>query len=82
MMKRITICFFMSNETVIFKDGKGINREATYLGTNLSDGILKHKIQTRKNTEFLVDGILFFSLDAPEQPFHTLQNNTQWIFQN
>ena len=36
--------FFMTNETVIFKDGKGINREVTYLGPNLSDGILKHKI--------------------------------------
>ena len=37
---------FMSNETVIFKDGKGINWEVTYLGPNLSDGILKHKIRT------------------------------------
>ena len=35
---------FMTNETVIFKDGKGINREVTYLGPHLSDGILKHKI--------------------------------------
>jgi hypothetical protein len=35
---------FMSNETVIFKNSKGINREVTYLGPNLSDGILKHKI--------------------------------------
>ncbi len=34
----------MSNETVIFKDGKGVNWEVTYLGPNLSDGILKHKI--------------------------------------
>ncbi len=32
---------FMSNETVIFKNGKGINWEVTYLGPNLSDGILK-----------------------------------------
>ncbi len=35
---------FMSNEMVIFKDGKGINQEGTYLGSILSDGILKHKI--------------------------------------
>jgi hypothetical protein len=35
---------FMVNETVIFKDGKGINWEATYLSPILSDGILKHKI--------------------------------------
>jgi hypothetical protein len=26
---------FMSNETVIFKNGKGINREVTYLGPTL-----------------------------------------------
>jgi hypothetical protein len=54
----------MSNQTVIFKDGKGINQEVTYLGPNLSDGILKHKIRTRNDTEFLVDGILLSSLDA------------------
>ncbi len=58
---------FMSNETVIFKDGKGINREVTYLGpTNSSDEILKHKIRTRNNTEFLVDGILLSSIDVPD----------------
>jgi hypothetical protein len=57
---------FMSNETVIFKDGKGINREVTYLGPNLSDGILKHKIGTQNNTEFLVDGILLSSIDVPD----------------
>jgi hypothetical protein len=57
---------FMSNETVIFKDGKGINREVTYLAPILSDGILKHKIQTRNNTEFLVDGILLSSIYVPD----------------
>ena len=30
---------FMTNETINFKDGKGINREVTYLGPNLSNGI-------------------------------------------
>jgi hypothetical protein len=57
---------FMYNETVIFKDGNGINQEVTYLGPNLSDEILKHKIRTRNDTEFLVDGILLSSLDAPD----------------
>jgi hypothetical protein len=57
---------FMTNETVIFKDGKGINREVTYLGPNLSDGILKHKIRTRNNSEFLVDGVLLSSMDIPD----------------
>jgi hypothetical protein len=36
---------FMINETVLFKDGKGITQEVTYLGPTLSDGILKHKIK-------------------------------------
>jgi hypothetical protein len=30
---------FKTNETINFKDGKGINREVTYLGPNLSNGI-------------------------------------------
>ena len=57
---------FMTNETINFKDGKGINREVTYLGPNLSDGILKHKIRTRNGSEFLVDGILLSSLNIPD----------------
>ena len=57
---------FMSNETVIFKNCQGINQEFTYLGHNLSHEILKHKIQTRNDTEFLVDGILLSSLNAPD----------------
>jgi hypothetical protein len=57
---------FMSNEKVIFKDGKGINWEVTYLGPNLSDGILKHKIRTQNNTEFLVDGILLSSINMSD----------------
>jgi hypothetical protein len=59
MMTWISRCF-------IFKDGKGINQEVNNLGSNLSDGILKHKIQTTNDTEFLVDGILLSSLDAPD----------------
>ncbi len=57
---------FMTNETVIFKDGKGINREVLYLGPIYSDGILKHKIRTHNDAEFLVDGILLSSLDTPD----------------
>ena len=48
------------------RTGKGINREVTYLAPILSDGILKHKIQTRNNTEFLVDGILLSSIYVPD----------------
>ena len=54
---------FMVNETVLFKDGKGINREVTYLGPQSIDGVLKHNIRTQNNSEFLVDGVLLSSLD-------------------
>jgi hypothetical protein len=56
----------MVNETIIFKDGKEINREVTYLEPILSDGILKHKIRTCNITDFLVGGILLSSLDIPD----------------
>jgi hypothetical protein len=64
--KDVINMLFMCNEMVIFKDGKGINREVTYLGPILSDGILKHKIRTQNDTEFLVDGILLSSIDVPD----------------
>ena len=57
---------FMTNETVIFKDGKGINREVLYLGPISSNGVLKHKIWTHNDAKFLVDGILLSSLDTPD----------------
>ncbi len=37
---------FMLNETILFKDRKGITREVAYLGPNLSEGVLKHRIRT------------------------------------
>jgi hypothetical protein len=57
---------FMLNETILFKDGKGITREVTYLGPNLSERVLKHRIRTRHVTKFLVDGVFLCSLDAPD----------------
>jgi hypothetical protein len=33
---------FMINETILFKDGKGIAREVTYLGPDSTNGTLKH----------------------------------------
>ena len=56
----------LSNETIIFKDGKGINREVTYLGPTVSGGVLKHKIRTRSDNELLVDSILLSPIDAPD----------------
>jgi hypothetical protein len=57
---------FMTNETVLFKDGQGNNREVTYLGPIHLDGTLKHKIWARNDTEFAVDGILLSSLNKPD----------------
>jgi hypothetical protein len=57
---------FMIHETVLFKDGKGITQVVIYLGSNLSDRVLKHKIRTQNDTEFLVDGILLSSFDTPD----------------
>jgi hypothetical protein len=34
---------FMLNESIIFKDGKGVNRQVTYLGPHILDTVLKHK---------------------------------------
>jgi hypothetical protein len=73
----------MSNETVIFKDGKGINWEVTYPGPILSDGILKHKIRMQNNTEFLVDGFFYLLLIFQIlQRFRLLQSNLILIFQS
>ncbi len=57
---------FMLNETILFKDRKGITREVTYLGPNLSEGVLKHRIRTQHDTKCIVDGVLLCSLDAPD----------------
>ncbi len=35
---------FMLNETIVFKDGKGLTCQVTYLGPHILDKVLKHKI--------------------------------------
>ncbi len=55
---------FMLNKTIFFKDGKRITREVTYIGPSLSEGVLKHRIRTRHDTKFLIDGVFLSSLDA------------------
>ncbi len=57
---------FMLNETILFKVGKGITREVTYIGSNLSEEDLKHRIRTQHDAKFLVDGVLLYSVDAPD----------------
>jgi hypothetical protein len=55
-----TNTLFMINETVLFKDGKGITREVTYLGSDSSSGTLKHRIKHIKIPNFLLTA--FFSV--------------------
>ncbi len=71
---------FMTNETVIFKDGKGINREVTFLGPHLSDGILKHKfeLETTLNS-WLTEFYFLLWISQTLQLFHSHQNNTRLI---
>ncbi len=67
---------FMLNETILFKDGKGITCKVTYLGPESSDGILKHKIRSHNDTEFLVEGILLshlYALDISSVPISVEQ---------
>ena len=55
----------MLNETIVFKDGKGLTRQVTYLGPHILDKVLKHKIRTQNDTEFFVDAILLLPLNVP-----------------
>jgi hypothetical protein len=57
---------FMFNETIVFKDGKGLTRQVTYLGPHILDKVLKHKIRTQNDTDFLVDAILLSLLNAQD----------------
>jgi hypothetical protein len=53
-------------ENVILKYCKGITWEVTYLGPHYSSEILQHKVWTRNGHDFLVDGALLSSMDAPD----------------
>jgi hypothetical protein len=57
---------FMHNENVILKDCKGITQEVTYLSPHYSGEILQHKVWIRNGHDFLVDGALLSSMDAPD----------------
>ena len=41
---------FMLNDTILFRYGKGITREVTYLGPNLSEGVLSLETQDQDST--------------------------------
>ncbi len=74
---------FMLHENVILKDGKGITQEVMYLGPQFSDEILQHKVCNKNGHEFLVDGTLISSMNAPDIStalFRYLLNNMQMNF--
>jgi hypothetical protein len=57
---------FMLNESIIFKDGKGITCQVNYLGPHIVDKVLKHKICTEDDTYLFVDAILLSSINASD----------------
>jgi hypothetical protein len=57
---------FMLNESIILKDGKGVNRQVTYLRPHILDTVLKHKILTQNDAEFFINAILLSPLNAPD----------------
>jgi hypothetical protein len=57
---------FMLNENIILIDCEGITSEFTYLGPQYSGEILQHKVWTRNKHNFLFDGVLLSSMDAPD----------------
>jgi hypothetical protein len=48
------------------KDAKGTTSEVTYLGSQLLDKVLLHKVRNKNGHKFLVDGNLLSSMDTPD----------------
>ncbi len=69
---------FMLNESIIFKDGNGVNRQVTYLGPHILDTVWKHKIWTLNDTEFFVNAILLSPLNAPDISTIPATINNMW----
>jgi hypothetical protein len=57
---------FMLHESILLKDAKGTTSEVTYLGSQLLDKVLLHKVRNTNGHEFLVDGNLLSSMDTPD----------------
>ena len=57
---------FMTNESVIFKDGQGISEDALYIGPVEHDDTIQHKIERADGTEYLVDGAHLSPIDEPD----------------
>ncbi len=56
----------MLHESILLKDAKGTTSEVTYLGSQLLDKVLLHKVRNTNGHEFLVDGNLLSSMDTPD----------------
>ena len=57
---------FMLHESILLKDTKGTTSIITYLGSQLLDKVLLHKVRNKNGHEFLVDGNLLSSMDTPD----------------
>jgi hypothetical protein len=57
---------FMLHESILFKDVKGTTSEVTYLGSQLLDEVLLHKVRNKNGHKFLVDGKLLSSMDTTD----------------
>ncbi len=57
---------FMLHESILLKDATGSTSEVTYLGSQLLDKVLLHKVRNKNGHRFLVDGNLLSSMDTPD----------------
>jgi hypothetical protein len=57
---------FMLHKSILLKDAKGTTSEVTYLGSQVSDEVLQHKVRNKNGHKFLVDGTLLSSMDTPD----------------
>jgi hypothetical protein len=57
---------FMLHKSILLKDAKGTPSEVTYLGSQLFDEVLPHKVRNKNGYEFLADGNLLSSMDTPD----------------
>jgi len=56
---------FMLHESILLIDAKGTTGEVTYLGSQLLDKVLLHKVRNKNGHKFLVDSNLSSSMVTP-----------------
>ena len=55
---------FMLHKSILLKDAKETTSEVIYLGSQLSDKDLRHKVRNKNGHKFLVNGTLLSSMDT------------------